>query len=141
MHDLALQIVCDGEGAQKLIIVKVEGATSDQSADVIARSIANSPLVKTAVAGADANWGRVVMAVGKAGEPADRDKLQIRFGDLLLTDQGQRSPHHREEDAAAYMKNDQIEIGVDLGLGDGAATIYTCDLTHGYITINGDYRS
>ena len=141
LHDLALQIVCDGEGAQKLIIVKVEGATSDQSADVIARSIANSPLVKTAVAGEDANWGRVVMAVGKAGEPADRDKLQIRFGDLLLTDQGQRSPHYREEDAAAYMKNDQIEIGVDLGLGDGAATIYTCDLTHGYITINGDYRS
>lgn len=141
LHDLALQIVCDGEGAQKLITVKVEGATSDQSADVIARSIANSPLVKTAVAGEDANWGRVVMAVGKAGEPADRDKLQIRFGDLLLTDQGQRSPHYREEDAAAYMKNDQIEIGVDLGLGDGVATIYTCDLTHGYITINGDYRS
>lgn len=141
LHDLALQIVCDGEGAQKLITVKVEGAVSDASADVIARSIANSPLVKTAVAGEDANWGRVVMAVGKAGEPADRDKLQIRFGDLLLTDQGQRSPHYREEDAAAYMKNDQIEIGIDLGLGVGAATIYTCDLTHGYITINGDYRS
>lgn len=141
LHDLALQIVCDGEGAQKLITVKVEGAVSDASADVIARSIANSPLVKTAVAGEDANWGRVVMAVGKAGEPADRDKLQIRFGDLLLTDQGQRSPYYREEDAAAYMKNDQIEIGIDLGLGVGAATIYTCDLTHGYITINGDYRS
>ncbi|MCF4099494.1 bifunctional glutamate N-acetyltransferase/amino-acid acetyltransferase ArgJ [Maritalea mediterranea] len=141
LHDLALQIVCDGEGAQKLITVKVEGAVSDESADVIARSIANSPLVKTAVAGEDANWGRVVMAVGKAGEPADRDKLQIRFGDLLLTEQGRRSPHYKEEEASAYMQNDQIEIGVDLGLGDGTATIYTCDLTHGYISINGDYRS
>jgi glutamate N-acetyltransferase/amino-acid N-acetyltransferase len=141
LHDLALQIVCDGEGAQKLITVKVEGAVSDASADVIARSIANSPLVKTAVAGEDANWGRVVMAVGKAGEPADRDKLQIRFGDLLLTELGQRSPRYKEEDASAYMQNDQIEIGVDLGLGDGKATIYSCDLTHGYISINGDYRS
>lgn len=141
LHDLALQIVCDGEGAQKLITVKVDGATSDESADIIARSIANSPLVKTAVAGEDANWGRVVMAVGKAGQPADRDKLEIRFGDLLLTEQGRRSPRYREEDAAAYMKNDQIEISVHLALGEGKATIYTCDLTHGYITINGDYRS
>jgi len=141
LHDLALQIVCDGEGAQKLITVTVDGATSDESADIIARSIANSPLVKTAVAGEDANWGRVVMAVGKAGQPADRDKLEIRFGDLLLTEQGRRSPRYREEDAAAYMKNDQIEISVHLALGEGKATIYTCDLTHGYITINGDYRS
>jgi glutamate N-acetyltransferase/amino-acid N-acetyltransferase len=138
---LALQIIRDGEGITKLIIVNVTGASSDQSAEKIARSIADSPLVKTAVAGADANWGRVVMAVGKAGEPADRDKLEIRFGDLLLATNGYRSPHYSEEAASEYMKGEEIEINVDLGLGDGHATIYGCDLTHGYISINADYRS
>ncbi|MCZ4273894.1 bifunctional glutamate N-acetyltransferase/amino-acid acetyltransferase ArgJ [Maritalea porphyrae] len=141
LHDLALQIIRDGEGATKLMVVKVVGATSDQSADVIARSIANSPLVKTALAGEDANWGRVVAAVGKAGEPADRDKLQIRFGDLVVAKEGYRSPDYSEAVASQYMKNQEIEIGVDLGLGAGEATIYGCDLTHGYVSINGDYRS
>lgn len=141
LMDLALQIIRDGEGITKLIIVNVSGATSDQSAARIARSIADSPLVKTAVAGADANWGRVVAAVGKAGEPADRDKLEIRFGDLLLATNGYRSPNYSEEAASAYMKGEEIEINVDLGIGDGQATIYGCDLTHGYISINADYRS
>lgn len=141
LKDLALQIIRDGEGATKLMVVKVEGAASDESADVIARSIANSPLVKTALAGEDANWGRVVMAVGKAGEPADRDKLQIRFGDYVVAKEGYRSPDYSEDDASEYMKNQQIEIGVSLGLGDGEATVYGCDLTHGYVSINGDYRS
>jgi len=141
LHDLAMQIVCDGEGAEKLVTVKVSGATSDTSAKAIARAIANSPLVKTAVAGADANWGRVVMAVGKAGEPADRDRLAIRFGAVLVAENGERVPGYDEAVASAYMKNPEIEIGVDLGLGNGTAVIYTCDLTHGYIDINGSYRS
>lgn len=141
LKDLALQIIRDGEGATKLMVVNVSGAVSNQSADIIARSIANSPLVKTALAGEDANWGRVVAAVGKAGEPADRDKLQIRFGDLVVAKQGYRSADYSEEDASQYMKNQQVDIGVDLGLGAGEATVYGCDLTHGYVTINGDYRS
>lgn len=141
LKDLALQIIRDGEGATKLMVVQVIGATSDTSADIIARSIANSPLVKTALAGEDANWGRVVAAVGKAGEPADRDKLQIRFGDLVVAREGYRAPDYSEADASQYMKNQRIEIGVDLGLGTGKATIYGCDLTHGYVSINGDYRS
>ncbi|MGJ8528971.1 bifunctional glutamate N-acetyltransferase/amino-acid acetyltransferase ArgJ [Maritalea sp.] len=141
LKDLALQIIRDGEGATKMMVVKVSGAVSDLSADIVARSIANSPLVKTALAGEDANWGRVVAAIGKAGEPAERDKLQIRFGDLLVAKNGFRSAAYTEEDASQYMKSDEIQISVDLGVGDGNATIYGCDLTHGYISINGDYRS
>jgi len=141
LKDLALQIIRDGEGASKLMVVKVNGAQSNQSADVIARSIANSPLVKTALAGEDANWGRVVAAVGKAGEPANRDKLQIRFGDLIVAKDGFRSPNYSEAQASEYMQNQEIEIGVDIGLGTGEACVYGCDLTHGYVTINGDYRS
>jgi glutamate N-acetyltransferase/amino-acid N-acetyltransferase len=141
LFELAMLVVRDGEGATKFVAVKVEGATSDESAFRIAKSIADSPLVKTAIAGGDANWGRVVMAVGKAGELADRDKLSIRFGDLVVAEAGERSPRYDEAATSAYMKNDELEIGVDLNLGDGQATVYTCDLTHGYIEINGDYRS
>jgi len=141
LSELALLTVKDGEGATKLVTVHVEGAVSDESADVIARSIANSPLVKTAIAGEDANWGRIVMAVGKAGEPAERDKLSIRFGDLLVASDGERSPNYDEAATSAYMKGQDLEVGVDLQLGSGRATIYTCDLTHGYIDINGSYRS
>jgi glutamate N-acetyltransferase/amino-acid N-acetyltransferase len=141
LFDLAIQVVRDGEGATKQVSVHVEGATSDQSAFRIAKSIADSPLVKTAIAGEDANWGRVVMAVGKAGEPADRDKLAIRFGDLLVAKDGERAAGYDEAATSAYMKGEELELTVSLGLGDGRATVYTCDLTHGYITINGDYRS
>jgi glutamate N-acetyltransferase / amino-acid N-acetyltransferase len=141
LFDLAMQIVRDGEGATKFVTVTVTGATSDQSAAVIARSIANSPLVKTAIAGEDANWGRVVMAVGKAGQPADRDKLTIAFGDIVVARDGLRAPDYSEEAASAYMKGEDLEITVDLGLGEGVFTVYTCDLTHGYIDINGSYRS
>jgi glutamate N-acetyltransferase/amino-acid N-acetyltransferase len=139
--DLAIQVVRDGEGATKQVSVHVEGATSDASAFRIAKAIADSPLVKTAIAGEDANWGRVVMAVGKAGEPADRDRLAIRFGDLLVAKDGERAPSYDEAATSAYMKGEDLELTVNLGLGDGRATVYTCDLTHGYITINGDYRS
>ncbi len=139
--DLAIQVVRDGEGATKQVSVHVEGATSDASAFRIAKSIADSPLVKTAIAGEDANWGRVVMAVGKAGEPADRDKLAIRFGDLLVAKDGERAAGYDEAATSAYMKGEELELTVSLGLGEGRATVYTCDLTHGYITINGDYRS
>lgn len=139
--DLALQIVRDGEGASKLVTVNVTGAVSDKSARAIARSIADSPLVKTAIAGEDANWGRVVMAVGKAGEPADRDRLSIAFGELTLARNGERVPGYDEAVASAYMKNTELDLNVDIGLGAGHATIYTCDLTHGYIAINADYRS
>ncbi len=141
LHDLAMLVVRDGEGATKLVTVNVEGATSDESAFRIAQSIANSPLVKTAIAGEDANWGRVVMAVGKAGEPADRDKLSIAFGDFVVAENGERAKSYDEAAASAYMKNQELELRVGLGLGDGAATVYTCDLTHGYIDINGNYRS
>ncbi len=139
--DLAIQVVRDGEGATKQVSVHVEGATSDASAFRIAKAIADSPLVKTAIAGEDANWGRVVMAVGKAGEPADRDRLAIRFGDLLVAKDGERAAVYDEAATSAYMKGEDLELTVSLGLGDGRATVYTCDLTHGYITINGDYRS
>jgi glutamate N-acetyltransferase/amino-acid N-acetyltransferase len=139
--DLAIQVVRDGEGATKQVSVHVEGAVSDASAFRIAKSIADSPLVKTAIAGEDANWGRVVMAVGKAGEPADRDKLAIRFGDLLVARDGERAAAYDEAATSAYMKGEELELTVNLGLGEGRATVYTCDLTHGYITINGDYRS
>ncbi len=141
MHDLAMLVVKDGEGISKFITINVSGGESDRSAHRIAMSMANSPLLKTAIAGEDANWGRIVMAVGKAGEPADRDKLQIRFGPHLLADKGLRSPDYSEDLSSAYMKNSQIEISVDVGVGHGRATVWTCDLTHGYISINADYRS
>ena len=140
-HQLALLVVRDGEGATKLIEVQVAGAESDKSAHRIAMSIANSPLVKTAIAGEDANWGRIVMAVGKAGEPAERDKLAIRFGNTQVARDGVAVEGYDEAPVAAHLKGHEIEIGVDLGLGDGRATVWTCDLTHGYISINADYRS
>ncbi|WP_182085165.1 bifunctional glutamate N-acetyltransferase/amino-acid acetyltransferase ArgJ [Aureimonas sp. ME7] len=139
--DLARQVARDGEGARKEIVVSVEGAVDDRSAKRVALSIANSPLVKTAVAGEDANWGRVVMAVGKAGEPAERDRLAIWFGAVRVAVDGERDPAYREADASAEMKRDEIHIRVDLGLGEGAWTVYTCDLTKEYVAINGDYRS
>ncbi len=141
LHDLAQQIVRDGEGARKLVEITVTGAQTDASAGVIARSIANSPLFKTAIAGEDANWGRVVMAVGKAGEPADRDRLAIWFGDFQVARDGERDPSYSEDAVSAYMKNDEIGLRVDLGLGAGQATVWTCDLTKEYVAINGDYRS
>ncbi|MCW7542809.1 bifunctional glutamate N-acetyltransferase/amino-acid acetyltransferase ArgJ [Aurantimonas litoralis] len=139
--DLARQVARDGEGARKEIQVTVEGATSDAAAKRIALSIANSPLVKTAVAGEDANWGRVVMAVGKAGEEADRDRLAIHFGDIRVAVDGERDPDYSEDAAAAVMRHAEIPIRVDLGLGQGRWTVYTCDLTKEYVAINGDYRS
>ncbi|MBN9673948.1 bifunctional glutamate N-acetyltransferase/amino-acid acetyltransferase ArgJ [Roseibium aggregatum] len=141
MLDLAHQVVRDGEGARKFVEVRVEGAESDASAKKIALSIANSPLVKTAVAGEDANWGRVVMAVGKAGEPADRDRLAIWFGDVRVAVEGERDPDYSEAVASAVMKQEDIVIRVDLGLGEGQASVWTCDLTKEYVAINGDYRS
>ena len=141
MKDLALQIVKDGEGLTKFVTVHVSGAVSDSSAKKIGLSIANSPLVKTAIAGQDANWGRIVMAVGKAGEPAERDKLSIWIGPHLLAERGEAAPDYTEAHGAAYMKETEIDIRVDLGLGEGEAEVYTCDLTHGYIDINADYRS
>jgi len=141
MRDLAQQVARDGEGATKLIEVRVTGANSDGPAHRIAMSIANSPLVKTAVAGEDPNWGRVVMAVGKAGERADRDRLTIKFGDILVAENGWVAPSYTEAAGAAYMKRDHIVIAVDIGLDSGKATVWTCDLTHQYITINADYRS
>ncbi|HVI98582.1 MAG TPA: bifunctional glutamate N-acetyltransferase/amino-acid acetyltransferase ArgJ [Sphingomonas sp.] len=140
-RQLAHLVVRDGEGATKFVTVEVTGAVSDESAHRIARSIADSPLVKTAIAGEDANWGRVVMAVGKAGEPAERDKLAIRFGDTLVAESGLAVEGYDEAPVAAHLKGNEIEIGVDLGLGEGRATMWTCDLTHGYISINADYRS
>ncbi len=145
LRDLCLQlahlVVRDGEGATKFITIDVTGAESDRSAHRIALSIANSPLVKTAIAGEDANWGRVVMAVGKAGEPADRDLLSIRFGTTQVARDGLAVEGYDEAPVAAHLKGENIDIGVDLGLGDGRATVWTCDLTHGYISINADYRS
>jgi len=140
-RQLAHLVVRDGEGATKFITVAVNGATSDASAHRIGLSIANSPLVKTAIAGADANWGRVVMAVGKAGEPADRDRLTIRFGNTIVARDGLVVDGYDEAPVTAHLQGLEIEIGVDLGLGSGSATVWTCDLTHGYISINADYRS
>ena len=135
-------LVCkDGEGARKFVEVRVTGATSARSAKRVALSIANSPLVKTAIAGEDANWGRVVMAVGKAGEPADRDRLDISFGDITVAKQGARAPSYDETAVSDYMKGDDIVITADLGLGRGKSTVWTCDLTKAYVEINGDYRS
>ncbi len=141
MLDLAHQVVRDGEGATKFIEVRVTGAASPGDAKQVALSIANSPLVKTAFAGEDPNWGRIVMAVGKSGAQADRDRLSIRFGDILVAEAGWVAPSYREADGAAYMKGQELTVTADLGLGTGAATVWTCDLTHGYITINADYRS
>ncbi|WP_156678788.1 bifunctional glutamate N-acetyltransferase/amino-acid acetyltransferase ArgJ [Sphingomonas profundi] len=138
---LAQQVVRDGEGATKFVTVTVTGATADASAHRIALSIANSPLVKTAIAGEDANWGRVVMAVGKAGEPAERDRLGIMFGATQVARDGLAVEGYDEAPVAAHLKGSEIDIGVDLGLGEGRATVWTCDLTHGYISINADYRS
>jgi glutamate N-acetyltransferase/amino-acid N-acetyltransferase len=140
-RELAQLVVRDGEGASKFVEVCVEGAESDESARKVALSIANSPLVKTAIAGEDANWGRVVMAVGKAGEPADRDRLSIRFGATQVACNGLAVEDYDEAPVAAHLKGQEIEIGVDLGLGEGRATVWTCDLTHGYISINADYRT
>jgi glutamate N-acetyltransferase/amino-acid N-acetyltransferase len=141
MQDLALQIVKDGEGATKLVEVRVTGAKSARDADKVARAIANSPLVKTAIAGEDPNWGRIVMAVGKSGATADRDLLEIRLGDILVAEKGWVAESYREEDGAAYMKGEHLTIGVEMGLGRGAATVWTCDLTARYVEINADYRS
>jgi glutamate N-acetyltransferase/amino-acid N-acetyltransferase len=141
MLDLAHQVVRDGEGATKFVTIAVTGAETDADARLVAMATANSPLVKTAIAGEDPNWGRIVMAVGKSGAAADRDKLTIKLGDMVLAENGWRAPSYSEEAAAAHMKGQNIDINVDLGLGDGAATVWTCDLTHEYITINADYRS
>jgi glutamate N-acetyltransferase/amino-acid N-acetyltransferase len=141
LQELALSVVRDGEGATKQVAIMVRGAKSRRSARAIAFSIANSPLVKTAVAGEDANWGRIVMAVGKAGEPADRDRLKILFGDICVAEKGERSPDYDESAATRVMQQESIEITVDVGIGKGAATVWTCDLTADYIAINADYRS
>ncbi|HWU56047.1 MAG TPA: bifunctional glutamate N-acetyltransferase/amino-acid acetyltransferase ArgJ [Rhizomicrobium sp.] len=139
--DLALQVVRDGEGAQKLIRIDVSGAENDRAAKRIGLSIANSPLVKTAIAGNDANWGRVVMAVGKSGEAADRDKLKISFGGHVVAEKGMRAAKYNEATATKAVQGREVQIAVDLGLGKGASRVWTCDLTHGYIDINGSYRS
>ncbi|MEC9432739.1 MAG: bifunctional glutamate N-acetyltransferase/amino-acid acetyltransferase ArgJ [Pseudomonadota bacterium] len=141
LRDLAQQIVRDGEGATKLVAVTVTGAKSDRAAKKVGLAIANSPLVKTAIAGEDPNWGRIVMAVGKSGEAADRDLLSIRFGDITVAEAGWVSPGYKEADGAAYMKRQELEVTVDLGVGSGSATVWTCDLTKRYIEINADYRS
>jgi glutamate N-acetyltransferase/amino-acid N-acetyltransferase len=140
-RNLAQLVVRDGEGAQKFITIRVSGAVSDVSARAVGLSIANSPLFKTAIAGEDANWGRVVMAVGKAGEPADRDRLSIAFGGVWAARDGLPVDGYDEAPVAAHLKGQDIDIAVDLGLGEGRATVWTCDLTHGYIAINADYRS
>ncbi|MBP9049374.1 MAG: bifunctional glutamate N-acetyltransferase/amino-acid acetyltransferase ArgJ [Tabrizicola sp.] len=141
MRDLALQVVRDGEGATKLVEMRVSGAASDEDAAKVAFAIANSPLVKTAIAGQDPNWGRIVAAIGKSGAEADRDKLTIRFGDILVAQNGWRNPEYKEDDAAAYMQGQELVFAVDLGLGKGKRSVWTCDLTSRYIEINADYRS
>jgi glutamate N-acetyltransferase/amino-acid N-acetyltransferase len=139
--DLAQQVVRDGEGAQKLVTIRVSGAASRKAARLIGLAVANSPLVKTAIAGEDANWGRIVMAVGKSGQKASRDRLGIRIGGIQVAVAGERAEDYDEEPVAAHMKGDQIVIEIDVGVGRGRATVWTCDLTHGYIAINADYRS
>ncbi len=141
MSDLAQQVARDGEGASKFITVRVNGAESDAAARIIALAIANSPLVKTAIAGEDANWGRVIMAVGKSGEKADRDRMSLRIGGILIAENGARAATYREADVMPHMKGSEIEIDVDVAVGAGSAFAWTCDLTHGYIDINADYRS
>jgi glutamate N-acetyltransferase/amino-acid N-acetyltransferase len=141
LRDLAQQVVRDGEGARKFVEVEVEGAASDKAAKRVAMSIANSPLVKTAIAGEDANWGRIVMAVGKAGEKAKRDRLSIYFGDVRVAHKGRREPDYDEAKASAVMQQEKINVRVDLNIGKGRAIVWTCDLTKEYVAINGDYRS
>lgn len=141
MQDLAHQVVRDGEGATKFVEINITGAADAQDARTHAMAIANSPLVKTAIAGEDPNWGRIVMAIGKSGAAADRDLLSIRFGDILVAENGWVAPSYQEDTGAAYMQNQDIAITVDLGLGSASDTVWTCDFTHGYITINADYRS
>lgn len=141
MMDLAQQVVRDGEGAQKLITIDVTGAKSAKAARRIGLAVANSPLVKTAIAGSDANWGRVVMAVGKSGEEADRDRLSISMGGVQIADQGEGVVGYDEAPVADHLAGDTVHIGIDIGLGKGTARVWTCDLTHGYIDINADYRS
>ena len=141
MLELAHLVVRDGEGATKFVEINVVGADNDEDAKTHAMAIANSPLIKTAIAGEDPNWGRVVMAIGKSGAAADRDRLSISFGDILVAKDGWVAEGYREDDGATYMQNDHIVINVDVGLGEGKSTAWTCDLTHGYIEINADYRS
>jgi glutamate N-acetyltransferase/amino-acid N-acetyltransferase len=141
MRDLALQVVKDGEGLTKFVTIKVTGAESKDAARTIAKSIANSPLVKTAIAGEDPNWGRIVAAVGKSGERVERDALAIWLGDILVARDGEVAPGYREAQGAAYMKGKEIAITVDVGVGHDAATVWTCDLTKDYIAINADYRT
>jgi glutamate N-acetyltransferase / amino-acid N-acetyltransferase len=141
MRDLALQVVRDGEGATKLVEVRVTGAANEADAAKVAFSIANSPLVKTAVAGQDPNWGRIVAAVGKSGAAAERDRLTIKFGDILVAAKGWRNPDYREEDGAAYMQGQELVFAVDLGMGRAKRSVWTCDLTSRYVEINADYRS
>ncbi|MDF2367077.1 bifunctional glutamate N-acetyltransferase/amino-acid acetyltransferase ArgJ [Sneathiella sp.] len=141
MTDLAKQVAKDGEGASKFIAVKVTGAESDSAAKTIALAIANSPLVKTAIAGEDANWGRIIMAVGKSGEKADRDRMSLKIGGILIAEDGSRAMSYREEDVMPHMKGQEIDIEVNVAVGGGSSFAWTCDLTHGYIEINADYRS
>ena len=141
LRDLAQQVVRDGEGASKFIAITVKGAKSQASARKIGLTVANSPLVKTAIAGEDANWGRIIMAVGRAGEPAERDKLGIVVGGVTIAEAGAPHPDYREAQITDHMKGQDIDIEIDVGVGRGRATVWTCDLTHGYISINGDYRS
>ena len=141
MLELAHLVVRDGEGATKFVEINVSGAANDADAKTHAMAIANSPLIKTAIAGEDPNWGRVVMAIGKSGAAADRDRLSISFGDILVAKEGWVADDYREDDGANYMKKDHIVLNVDVGIGDGKSTVWTCDLTHGYIEINADYRS
>jgi glutamate N-acetyltransferase/amino-acid N-acetyltransferase len=141
MTNLAQQLARDGEGAQKFVAIVVSGAESDRAARHIGLTIGNSPLVKTAITAGDANWGRIVMAVGRAGEKADRDRLKISIGGVPIAAGGGPVPGYREGPVAEHMKGREIEISVDLGLGSGRAIVWTCDLTHGYIDINGSYRS
>ncbi|MBG1233352.1 bifunctional glutamate N-acetyltransferase/amino-acid acetyltransferase ArgJ [Aestuariivirga litoralis] len=139
--DLALQVAKDGEGAEKLIEIKITGAENDKAAHKIGMTIANSPLVKTAIAGEDANWGRIVMAIGKSGEKAIRDKLRIKIGGILVAAKGMKDPNYKEADIMPHMKGRDIRIEADIGVGKGKSTVWTCDLTHRYIDINGSYRS
>jgi len=141
LQDLAIQVVKDGEGASKFVEINVTGATSFQAARKVGLAIGNSPLVKTAIAGEDANWGRVVMAVGKSGQKADRDRLKISIGGVLIADKGEQVQGYKEAHVAAHLKGRDIRLDVDLGVGRGRATVWTCDLTHDYIRINADYRS
>lgn len=141
MHSLSQHIIRDGEGLTKVFEVRITGAKSDESARIIAKSVANSPLVKTAIAGEDANWGRIIMAVGKCGQPADRDSLSIAFGPHIVAENGGVSDQYSEDATTEYMRGAELVLSVDVGIGEGRATVWGCDLTHGYIDINADYRS